>query len=194
MSTSRLSSPCTHTYQRCVHPMTSSPHPHHHITPQQSDIVYTFLHCHPRDQQDFTRMSEGNVCVFGYMYVLYLCMYLCICVCTNTNTNACMCVCVCVCAYTCSYFFLNVVCVCVCVVLVLYIVGVCVHVRQSIHSLFSPPEIAIVGRAKLDMTYENGSLLLIVRQVRIVVMITPPPSSPCDFHGISSSPDPIGGL
>ncbi|KAL5502372.1 hypothetical protein EMCRGX_G009134 [Ephydatia muelleri] len=54
------------------------------------DIVYTFLHCHPRDQQDFARMSE---------------------------------------------------------------------------------EIAlqpIVGRAKLDMTYENGSLLLVVRHIRIV--------------------------
>eukprot|EP00731_Ephydatia_muelleri_P006183 Em0003g431a len=56
----------------------------------KSDIVYTFLHCHPRDQQDFARMSE---------------------------------------------------------------------------------EIAlqpIVGRAKLDMTYENGSLLLVVRHIRIV--------------------------
>ena len=176
MSTSRLSSPWTHTYQRCVHPMTSSPHPHHHITPQQSDIVYTFLHCHPtphpRDQQDFTRMSEGNVCVCLGIFV-HMCMH--------KYKHKCLHVCQafvyvfeCVCAYMCSYIFLNV----VYVVLVLYIVGVCVHMSQSIHSLFPPPEIAlqpIVGRAKLDMTYENGSLLLVVRHVRIVVMIYPLP-------------------
>ena len=114
MSTSRLSSPWTHTYQRCVHPMTSSPHPHHHITPQQSDIVYTFLHCHPRDQQDFTRMSEGNVCV-----CLGICMYCYVCVCLH----ACMCVCI--------YVFMLVL-MSVCVVLILYIVGVCVHVRQPL--------------------------------------------------------------
>ena len=167
MSTSRLSSPWTHTYQRCVHPMTSSPHPHHHITPQQSDIVYTFLHCHPRDQQDFTRMSEGNVCV---CVCLWICMYCYVCVCLH----ACMCVCIYV-------FMLVLMCVC-CTYTIhcwcVYISDLSVHVRQSIHSLFPPPEIAlqpIVGRAKLDMTYENGSLLLVVRHVRIVVMIYPLP-------------------
>ena len=159
MSTSRLSSPWTHTYQRCVHPMTSSPHPHHHITPQQSDIVYTFLHCHPRDQQDFTRMSEGNVCVFGYMYVLLcVCMPACVYVRVHICVHACFDVCVC-CTYTIHCW--------------------CVYPREATSSLLlPPPEIAlqpIVGRAKLDMTYENGSLLLFVRHVRIVVMIYPLP-------------------
>ena len=179
MSTSRLSSPWTHTYQRCVHPMTLSPHPHHHITPQQSDIVYTFLHCHPRDQQDFTRMSEGNVCVCLGICMHCMCVYVCICAYVyaqiQTQMLACVYVFECVCAYMCSYFFLM---LCACVVLILYIVGVCVHVRQPFHSLFPPPEIAlqpIVGRAKLDMTYENGYLLLVVRHVRIVVMIYPLP-------------------
>ena len=108
-------------------------------------------------------------------------MYLCVCICAyvyaqiQTQMLACVYVFECVCAYMCSYFFLM---LCACVVLILYIVGVCVHVRQSIHSLLPPPEIAlqpIVGRAKLDMTYENGSLLLVVRHVRIVVMIYPLP-------------------
>ena len=160
MSTSRLSSPWTHTYQRCVHPMTSSPHPHHHITPQQSDIVTTFLHCHPRDQQDFTRMSEGNVCV-----CLGICMY-CMCV------YACMRVCIC--AYVRVHISVHACCdVCVCCTCIVHCWCVCPREAAS-SLLLPPPEIAlqpIVGRAKLDMTYENGSLLLVVRHVRIVVMI-----------------------
>ena len=27
----------------------------------ESDVVYTFLHCLIRDEQDFTKLSEGNV-------------------------------------------------------------------------------------------------------------------------------------
>ena len=49
---------------------------HLHIHPMQSDIVYTFLHCHPRDQQDLTRMSEGNVYVCVCMCVTFLKQYI----------------------------------------------------------------------------------------------------------------------
>ena len=138
MSTSRLSSPWTHTYQRCVHPMTSSPHPHHHITPQQSDIVYTFLHCHPRDQQDFTRMSEGNVCVFGYMYVLYVCVCICVYVfmhmCMHKYKYKCLhvCMCLCVCIYVFILFFKCCVRVCVCCTCTVHCLCVCP--REAVYS------------------------------------------------------------
>ena len=106
MSTSRLSSPWTHTYQRCVHPMTSSPHP---ITTSlhNSQILCTLFYTATRETSKTSQGCQKVMCVFGYIYVLYVCVCL----------LACMCVCI--------YVFMLVL-MCVCVVLVIYIVGVCI--------------------------------------------------------------------